>query len=128
MDAFDDILRSSDSHEITGLVLRHIRFDRFDDAVHLICLFTDCETADGIAVAVHLNDLLHVFDAEILIGTALIDPEKELMRIERTFLFRKVSKFGLAAQQPARRPVARTLRVTILGWVFDAFVKRHGDR
>ena len=80
-DSLDDIEGGADAHEVSCLILGHIGLYRVDNAVHILGRLADCKTADGVAVEVEGSYLLHIFDAEILIGSALVDSEKELMGI-----------------------------------------------
>ena len=71
------------THQITGLVLGHMRLDHINDAVHILGCLTHGKATDRITVKIKLCDLLHVLNAKILINSAaekpLSDAEKELL-------------------------------------------------
>ena len=58
------------------------KLDRVDDVVHHLRRLADRKTADGVAIAVNLCNLLHVPDAQIFKGRTLIDAEKHLPRVD----------------------------------------------
>ena len=124
---FDDILRRTDAHEIADLLLRHMRLDVLDDIIHHLGRLTDGQSADRIAVHIELRDLVHMRDAEIGEGAALIDAEQELMRIDRPILRIEPCHFGLAALQPARSALAAFLCVFIRRGILHAFIECHCD-
>ena len=68
-----NIAGRTDAHQVSRLVLGHIRLHHVDDAVHILRCLTDGQAADGVTVQVHLGDLFHVIDTQILIRRALID-------------------------------------------------------
>ena len=81
-DTFNNVARRADAHQVARLVLRHIGLDRVDDVVHHLRRLADRKTADGVAIAVNLCNLLHVPDAQILKGRTLVDAEKHLPRVD----------------------------------------------
>ncbi len=48
------------THEVAGLVLGHVGLHRVDDLVHHLRRLAHRQSADGVAVAVELGDLLHM--------------------------------------------------------------------
>ena len=78
----ENVLRCADTHEITGAVGRHMRLHRLDGGIHFLGRFAYGKAADGVAVAVHFGDPLHVIDTEILVGTTLIDAEEKLVFVD----------------------------------------------
>ena len=68
--------------------------------------FADGQTADRVARQIKFGDRLHVLDAQVIIGAALIDAEQQLMRIDGIRQAVETVELGLAALEPARRAVA----------------------
>ena len=95
--------------------------------VHDLGAFADGQTADRVARQIKFGDRLHVLDAQVIIGAALIDAEQQLMRIDGIRQAVETVKLGLAALEPARRAVDGVLDVLARRRVFDALIKRHGD-
>ena len=73
MHRFQNILRRAHAHQIAGLILGHIGLHRLDDAVHFLRFLAHGQTADGVAIQLHLRDLLHMADAQRFVGAALGD-------------------------------------------------------
>ena len=127
VNAFEKVYGSTDAHQVARLVLRHIGFDRFDDAVHFFGFFTDGETADRVAGEVKFADLFHVAYAQVGIGAALVDAEEKLTGVDGIFELGETVEFFLAAAEPSCGAVAGIAGVVVFRRVFDAFVKRHRD-
>lgn len=125
--ALDDVGGRSDTHEIPGLVRRHIGLHSLDDIVHGLGGLPHRQAADGVAVTVQLGDLLHVPDPQIGIGAALIDAEEHLMGVHRVGQGVEPVVLSLAPLQPAEGTLTRGLYILIGGRVFDALIKGHGD-
>lgn len=79
--AFDYIARSSYTHEISGLVLRHIFLNGLDSIVHFLMSLADGQTSDRITRKVKLGDFLHVLYTNIREGGALVYSEQHLSGI-----------------------------------------------
>ena len=125
--ALDDVARRADAHQIARLVLRRVRQDDIKNMVHDLGAFADGQTADRIARQIKFGDRLHVLDAQVIVGAALIDTEQQLMRIDGIRQAVETVELGLAASEPARRAVDGVLDVLARRRVFDALIKRHGD-
>ena len=80
-----NVLRCANPHQITGLILRHIRLNSFDDAIHFFGFFTDSETSDCVTGGIKLTDLFHVTDAEIGVCASLVDTEEKLTGVDGLF-------------------------------------------
>ena len=122
-----NVFRGADAHEIPRLVLRHIRLDALDDAVHSLRRLADRQSADGITVEIQLGNILHMGDAQIVEGAALVDAEKHLFWVHRVRQTVQAGKLLLTAVEPAGGSLARRLGIGIGGGVFHTFVKRHCD-
>ena len=122
---FENVLRRTDTHEVARLVLRHIRLDCLDYAVHLLRALAYGKSADRVSRAVDLADALHVLDAEILVCAALVYAEQHLLGIQRVLKRVQSVHLTAAALKPASRAVAGRLDVLVFRGIFDAFVKRH---
>ena len=82
VDRLDNVDRCANPHQVARLVLGHIGFNLLDDVVHHRRRLAHRQTADGVAVAVDLRNLLHVLDAQIVKGGALVDAEQHLVRVD----------------------------------------------
>ena len=123
--AFDNVLRCSHSHEVSRLVLRHIRLYGFDYAIHFLGFFTYSKSAYSVSVGVKLAYLLHVADSEVGVCASLIDSEQHLVRVDSVFKSVQSVKLCLAAEKPACGSVAGVFNVVVFGGVLYAFIKRH---
>ena len=70
-----NILRCSDSHQISRLVLRQVIYCLLDHVIHLRMSFTHCKTTQRIAIQIHLGNPFCMLDPDILKSTSLIDPK-----------------------------------------------------
>ena len=127
MHRFQNILRRTHAHQIAGLVLGHIGLHGLNDAVHFLRFLAHGQTADGISVQIHLRDLLHMADTQILVGAALVDAEQHLLRVDGSGQLGQSFQFRLAAEQPAGGAIAGMLYVIVLGGILNALVEGHGD-
>ena len=82
INALQNVGRRPDAHQIADFILRHVRLDRLDDAVHFLCRLAHREAADRVAVQIQRGDLLHMRDAQVGVGRALIDAEQKLLRVD----------------------------------------------
>ena len=121
------VLRRANTHKIARLVLGHIRLDRADYPIHLLCALADGKSAYCIAVAVKRSYFLHVIYAQIFICTALIYTKKHLVRVYGVRQRIQPCHFLFAAAQPAVCSLAGSLRIVVLRGIFYALVKRHCD-
>ena len=126
-DAFDDITRRADTHEIACLFLRHIGFHCLDDLIHRLGALPYRQTADGISGQVQVGDLLHVLDAQISVGAALVDAPEHLPGIDRRFQSIEAGVFRLAAHQPTIGPADGGFHIIVGCGILDALVKGHAD-
>ena len=72
---FKDIDRSTDAHQITGLVFRQNLVDNFDHLIHLIDGFAYCQSADSISVRSFGSHKLRRLFAQIGVNTSLNNRE-----------------------------------------------------
>ena len=80
---FQDIRRSPNPHQISRFILRQMRNDRIQDAVHILMALSHGKAAHRITIQIQLCDLPGMRDADILVDPALVDPKQELMGIDR---------------------------------------------
>ena len=123
----NDIGRCSHSHQVPGLVFRHIRLHRLNDIIHHFRRLAHCQTADRIAVTINFGNLLHMPNAQILIGCTLVDAKQHLAGIDRVRQRVQAIMFRLTALQPAQCALAGSLGIVVSGRIFHTFVKSHGD-
>ena len=90
-----------------------MRLDGLDDLIHDLRRLTHGQTTDGEAVAVDLRNLLHMPHAQILVRRALVDAEEHLLRVDRLRQGVQPIVLGLAALQPAQRPLAAGLSIVL---------------
>ena len=95
--------------------------------IHNICRLTNSKAADCISVALHLLDRFHICDAEIIIGSALVDTEKKLIGVDGVRVSIKSVKLCSATLEPTDSTLVRCLDVCVGGGVFHTLVKRHSD-
>ena len=67
------------------------------------------QTADGVAVAVDLGDLLHMPGPKIREGGALVDAEQHLMGVHRIRQTVEPVMLHLAALEPAEGPLKESM-------------------
>ena len=104
-----------------------MRLDRLDYPIHLVRLLADGETAYGIPGQIELGYPIHMVDAQILIGRALIYTEQQLLGVDGLGQGAQPLHLRLAADEPTVCAVAGALYIVVRRGIFDAFVKRHGD-
>ena len=123
----DDVRGGAHAHQVTGLLLRHIGLDGFDDVIHRLCRLPYGQAADGVTGQVQRRDSLHMPDAQGRIGAALVDAPEHLLRIHRAGQGVQPLVLGLAAHQPAVGALAGLLNIFIGRGVLHALVKGHAD-
>ena len=126
-DSLNDVRRRADTHEITGLVPRHIGVKRLNNIVHDLRALPYGQTADGIARQIQLGDLLHMADAQVGIGASLVDAPEHLPGIHGVLQLVQTGIFRLAAHQPAVGSANGILHIFVRRRVLDALVKSHAD-
>ena len=126
-DRLHNIGRSAHAHKIPGLVLRRIGQGHVQNAVHDLCLLPYRQTADAVALAVHLGALLHTPDPQVFIGAALVDAEEHLAGIHAVRQGVEAVMLRLAPPEPADCTLTGLLHVIIGGRVFHTLVEGHGN-
>ena len=124
---FDDVGGRTHSHEIPGLVRRHMGVQLLDDLVHHFGGLPYGQAADGIARQIQLSNLLHVLNAQIGISAALVDAEEHLAGVDGVLLLLEPVQLLFAPLQPADGAGDGGLHIVIGGRVFDALIKGHGN-
>lgn len=103
---FQNIGRSSHTHQIGRFVCGQIRYRFIQDMVHLFMGLTHRQTAYGIAVQIQLPDSFGVLNTDIRIYGALVNTEKHLfLLIVSSRLFRRLIS---ALQRSSHRVVRAT--------------------
>ena len=126
-DPFNNIRRRPHPHEVTGLVRRHVGLHRVDDIVHHLSGLPHRQTADGVAVAVQLGDLLHVPHPQVGVGPPLVDAEELLLRVDRIRQGIQPVMLCHTALQPPGCPLTGGLHVLVGRGVLHALIKGHGN-
>ena len=125
--AFNNVGRCSNAHQVSGLICRHIWLHCFNDAVHLLCSLPYRQTADGIAGKVQIRNALHMVHTNIGIGAALIDAPKHLLGVHRVRQAVEPCILRLAADQPAVGPVYAFLNIIPGCGILNTLVEGHAD-
>ena len=123
----DDVRRRTDAHQIARLVFWHIGVECLDDVIHDLRAFAHRKSADGIARQIQLRDLLHMADAQVGIGAALIDAPEHLLRIDRVLQLIQAGIFRFAAHEPAVSPANGFLHIFVRRGILNTFVEGHAD-
>ena len=121
----DDIAGCSYSHQVSWLVLRHIRLNLLDDLIHHLSRFSHRQAANSIPIAIQLCNFLHVPNTQIRECSALIDAKKHLPRIHCVRQCIQAVVLPLAAFQPPERPLTAVFGIGIGRRIFHAFIKSH---
>ena len=122
-----DIGRRSHAHQIGGLVLGKIRRHRLDDSVHILMGLAYCQSADGVAVQIHLRNLLGVLDPDILINRSLVDSKQQLVLVDGVRKAVQPLHFRLTAGKPAGGAGHGFLYIIPLRQGRSALVEGHGN-
>ena len=125
--SLQDILGRTDAHQIGGLVFGQVGRDRLDDGIHLFMGFPHRQAADGVAVQIHVADLLRVADPDIMINGSLVDAEQELMAVDGILPLIQPGQFLPAALQPPGRTVYGICYILPVRQGRRTFVKGHGN-
>ena len=75
---FQDICRCSHTHQVSRFILRKIGDYRIQDPVHLFMGFSNCQTADSIAIQIHFRDRFGMLNTDIFINSTLVDSKQKL--------------------------------------------------
>ena len=126
--ALQDIRRCSDTHEVGWFVLRKIRYDFIKDTVHFFMCLTNCQSADRIAVKLHLGDFFCMFDTDIFVNSSLVDAKQKLFFIDGIRQAVQTCHLCLTSCQPACGTLYRFLYIVSVCHTARTFIKRHGDR
>ena len=78
---FQDICRSTNSHQISRLVLWKMRHHRIQNAIHLFMGLSHCQSANCVAIQIQLGNGICMSDTDILINSTLVDSKKQLFLI-----------------------------------------------
>ena len=129
LDGFEDVLRRTDSHQITGTVLGQDLIHHLDHLIHHLRRLTHSQTTNRGASTVvqlcqHITHMLGSILAQILISTALYDGEQCLViAIDR---FSLVETFH-ASFQPALCQPQTLFGILVVALSWRTFVERHHD-
>ncbi len=77
--AFEDVLRRSDPHQISRLVLRENIVDRLNHLVHHFHRFADSQSADSVTVRIYISHVLCSFNSEVSVLASLHYREQTLV-------------------------------------------------
>ena len=125
VNCLENVTGCSDAHKVSRLIFGHVRLNGVDNAVHLLGLLTDRKSTDSISVTVNLLDSLHISHTKVVVGSTLVNTEKELMRINSSLLCIQPVHLFPASLKPANSSLLRCFNVLIGRWIFYAFVKCH---
>ena len=125
VNSLKDIPRCADTHQIARLIHGHVGLYLLDDVIHHLRLLTNGKTADGVTGEVKFADALHVVDADIIVGAALVDTKKHLIFVDRFGQGIEARHLVFAAFEPAGRARNGISHVVTGRGIFDTLVKRH---
>ena len=124
---FQNIGWGSNPHQISGLILRHMRGYCFNHLIHHFSWFAYRQTTDGIAVQIQFPNALHMIYTKVLEGAALIDAPQHLMGVQRIGQAVQPGHFRFAAFQPASCAGTGCFCIFIGGRIFHTLIKGHGN-
>lgn len=124
---FQNIGRSSHTHQIGRFVCGQIRYRFIQDMVHLFMGLTHCQTAYGIAVQIQLPDSFGVLNTDIRIYSSLVNTEKHLFFINRIIQIVQAAHFRFAALQPPGSTGHRVFHIIPFGFGRGTFIEGHGN-
>ena len=127
VNGFDNISRSADTHEISGLILRHVFLNTLNNVIHFLMGFSYSQTANGIAWKIKLCNFFHVFNTDVRKNSALIDPKQHLTWIDSIAFLIILIQSLLAPYKPAVCAFCRFLNIFSRRWDFYTFIKCHSD-
>ena len=122
--AFQNIYRSPDSHEVARTVGRKYLIDYFNHFVHLFSRFAYCQSADCVSIGIFRCDVFCRAAAQVRINATLYDREERLLVTVLRFRFVET---GDTAVQPAVSQFHRFLRIIIIGSSGSTFIESHHD-
>jgi len=73
-------IRRTDSHEVTGAILRHPRHNRLNHRIHQLCRLSDREASDSVAWKIKRCHFLRALNAEIFVRSALNNAKQCLVK------------------------------------------------
>ena len=129
LDGFKDILWRTDTHQVTGTVLRQDLVDHLDHIVHHLCGLSDSQSSDGgtttiVQSAQHIADVFGGILTQVFIGTPLYDGEQRLViAVEGLCLVEALD----ASFQPALREPEALLSILVIALAGRAFIESHHD-
>ena len=123
-DAFQDVRRRTDAHQVARAVVRQQRADELQHLVHLLRRLPHRQAADRVAFGVELRGVVGRLPAQVGIDAALQDGEKGLrVAVERL----RLAEAFRVALQPGLREIETLARVGVVGVAGAALVQRHHD-
>ena len=123
----NNVGRRSDTHQIAYLIFRHYWLNNVYNVIHNIGRFTDGKSTDSIAVQIKLCYLLHMRGTKVVVSTALIYSEKQLLLVNGIVQGVQTLHFVLAAVKPSYGTFTGTLCVIMLCGIFHTFIERHSN-
>ena len=124
---FQNICRSSNSHQIGRLLNRQIRNHCLNNPVHLLMTLSYRQSADRISRKIKFRDLFCMLNTDVFKNRSLIDSKEQLIFINRIFQTVQTIHLCLTSFQPANRAVYRILHVLSVCQTGRAFIKSHGN-
>ena len=122
--AFQNVFRRTDAHQVTRLVFGQNGGNQFRHGIHIFCRFADGEPADSIAFPLERGDGFGRYFAQFRVGAALYNREKGLLITVHGV--RIVKSFD-AARQPAVGEFHRLFGIIPFAGVRRTLVESHND-
>ena len=127
LNTFQNICRCSHTHQVSRFILRKIGDYRIQDPVHLFMGFSNCQTADSIAIQIHFRDRFGMLNADIFINSTLVDSKQKLFFVNGIRQTVQSRHFCFTAGKPSCGPVYRFLHIIPVSHTAGTFIKCHGN-
>ena len=124
---FQNIGRCSHTHQVSRFILRKIGDYRIQDPVHLFMGFSNCQTADSIAIQIHFRDRFGMLNTDIFINSTLVDSKQKLFFVNGIRQTVQSRHFRFTAGKPSCGPIYRFLHIIPVSHTAWTFIKCHGN-
>lgn len=123
-DAFQDVLRGANAHEIPRFVFGQYRTADRRNPVNVFLRFPHADAADCIPLKIHRRKLFGAFCAQVVKHAALNDRKQRLaVPIERRHGCKRI----LAPRRPSHGQAVGALGILVCARVRRAFIENHTD-
>ena len=124
---FQNICRCSHTHQVSRFILRKIWNYRIQDSVHLFMGFSNCQTANRIAIQIHFRDCFGMLNTDIFINSTLVDSKQKLFFVNGIRQTVQSCHFCFTTGKPSCGSVYRLLHIIPVSHTAGTFIKCHGN-